>query len=135
MSNDAADENQETWDDVVSFYEDKCFFGEYWWQILTPLRLLVKKMAISERAKKFRAGQAMYTLCISTTPYHGLKEKDPSVCVDVPRPVKDEAPRFEVTYCPDQSCATEKHVCGEDNVLEVLDQVLDKLWRATKESA
>lgn len=138
MSNHAAAENQETWQEVVLFYEDESFFGKYWWQSLTPLRHLVKTIAASERAKKFRAGQAMVTLCISTTSYHGLKDQDPYVCVDVQRPmkedVKEEAPRFEIAYWPDSSRATEKHVCSEENVLEVLDQVLDQLWQATKAS-
>lgn len=133
MSSQAAAENQESWDDVVSFYEDESAFGQRW-QSLTPLRQLVKKLATSERAKKFRAGQAMFTLCISTTPYHGLQEKDPFVWVDALPPIQDEAPKFEIAYWPDTHRATEKHVCNEENVFEVLDQVLDKLWQATKAS-
>ncbi|HIK19339.1 MAG TPA: hypothetical protein IGS53_29240 [Leptolyngbyaceae cyanobacterium M33_DOE_097] len=134
MSNRTAAVNQETWNDIVKFYyEDEFFFGKHW-QSLAPLRHLVKKIAASERAKKFRAGQSMFTLCISTTPYHGLKEKDPFVCVDVLRSIKDEAPGFEIAYWSDLQCATEKHVCSEENALEVLDQVLDKLWRATEAS-
>lgn len=134
---DHAAVNQETWNDVVSFYEDESMFGRRW-QALAPLRHLVKKIATSERAKKFRAGQSMFTLCISTTPYHGLEEKDPCVCVDeinALRLINDEAPKFEIAYWPDTRCATEKYVCSEDNVLEVLDQVLDKLWEATKAGA
>ena len=131
MLNHNAAVNQETWNSMVRFYEDE-FLPMQHWQYLAPLCRLVKKIAASDRAKKFRAGQSLVTLCISTTPYHGLKEEDPSVCVEALRPVKDEAPRFEITYWQAIGQCAEKHVCDEENVLEVLDTLLDKLWRATK---
>ena len=114
---------------MVRFYE--YFLTMTHWQYLAPLCRLVKVIAASDRAKEFRAGQSMVTLLISTTSYHGLRDGDLCIAVDVHRPQDDEAPEFEIQYCP-RNQKSEKQSCNEENVSHVLDEFMDRLWHDTK---
>jgi hypothetical protein len=122
--------NQASWDFMVRFFEGYVVKPD--WEYLLPLLQLVKTIAISERALKFRAGQTVTMLKISTAPYHGLKENDAFVNVTVYEVQNDVAVSFEVTYWKPSRSSTQVWHCSQEELLSTVDSAMAQLWADTK---
>ena len=129
-STKSALENQQSWDFMVRFYEGIISRNEHHYNLI-PLLHLVNKIASSERAKKFQAGQNIHTLMISTASYYGLQKDDFHVTVGIEYN-EDESTFLAVKYFHSYTDCVEQHKCAEETVLSVLDNILERLWRETK---
>jgi uncharacterized protein YjbI with pentapeptide repeats len=120
-----AERNLDSWKEIIAFYED--FVAEPGWLRLMPLLRLVRHIAASEQARCFRAGQSLYHLVISTAPWYGLTDDDPSVVVTL-----DPKGRFEISYLDRSGHTLAKQVCEEDHGVAVIDPILARLWDETR---
>jgi hypothetical protein len=76
----SAGQNRESWREVIEFYEEMVQSPQ--WAFVAPLLTLARQFAATERAERFRAGQSVLTLVISTAPQHGLRPGEPFVTVE-----------------------------------------------------
>jgi hypothetical protein len=111
--------NQASWDAIVRFYED--FVARPQWNYLMPILRLVKTVAMSERATRFRAGQTVANLKVSTAPYHGLKAADAFISIAVQEVQNEMAVAFEVNYSRLADSGSCTWICSEEELISVLD--------------
>ena len=127
MSDELTRSNLESWREMVSYYED--FVRHTDWEWLQPLLRVVRKLAASHMAEKFRAGQSLWHLIISTAPKWGLDENEPFIAMTL----IGKSPQLKIEYWEKTGGRVlEKHTCGEDDVMPFLQPVLDRLWEGTR---
>ena len=112
---------------MISFYETLIT-----WQgpLFAPLLELVTAMAASVDASRFRAGQSLDALIISTTSYHGLEQDDPHICVQV----EWTTGLFVLEYWRghNQNDMLDSSTCQGNELMNRLSPLLEHLWRDTR---
>jgi hypothetical protein len=118
--------NLKSWDRMVLFYEGHQTSDYH--EFTTPLLELVRRIAGTRRAERFRAGSSLWHLMISTAEKHGLKEHEPFVGVTT-----DQDLRYRIEY---YSAFTRRvdaaATCDTADVLGELDRFLARLWAETR---
>ncbi len=96
--------------------------------LFEPLLSLVAAIAATDDATVFRAGQSLDALIISTTCYHGLKQKDAHVFVQA----QQTTDLFLVEYWrgqnQDDRLAT--FVCAADELPGTVLLLMERLWHS-----
>jgi hypothetical protein len=127
MSDELSQLNLDSWREMLAYYED--FVQHPDWKRLYPILRVVQRLSSSEASKRFRAGQSLWHLIISTAPKHGLEENEPFVVVTL----NGDTQQLLIEYW-DKTCGSilEKYICNEDDVMSYLHPVLNRLWENTK---
>src|SRR5688572_11364809 len=121
-------ENKQSWNRMVEFYQE---FETRQWTFLAPLADLVRTVAASDLADRFRAGPSLYHLLVSTAPRHRLEPDEPFVSVTI-----DEAGVFSLAYWREiGGPILARKRCEAKDVLSELSTLLERLWADTKGSA
>jgi len=119
-----AEENIQSWEHVVHYYE---------WISSSdsrhlPMLNLVQNLAESEQIKLFRGGTSLFTLIISTKEIHGLEKGDKSIGVEG-YPDDDLVDIFYLGTTEDES---ESFTCKSSEGMSVIQPLLDRLWAETR---
>lgn len=123
-----AGENLRAWQLALETYEWLCSKPMYS-EVLTPVFDWAKEFSQSEQAKLFRVGIPGLYLTISTKEKHGLEHGDPCIVVNV----DDEKPELLIiSYFPQNIENTENFTCKNDEIMDVLQPLLDRLWDETR---
>ncbi len=123
-----AEENLRTWQLALEMYQLLCSRPVYS-EVLMPIFNWAKEFSQSEQAKLFRAGVPGIHLTISTKEKHGLERGDPYIDIDV----DDEKPEMLViSYFERDSEKPEKFSCGNNEIKQALQPLLDRLWDETR---
>jgi len=122
-----AEKNVESWKKVVVFFRE--FASKENWEFLESMHELTEIMVKGENARLFRAGQSLYYLLISTAEKHGLESDEPFVSVQL-----EKNKLWLIQYYESLGKSTQSQTCSNNNeVLDVLQIFLDRLWLATRE--
>jgi hypothetical protein len=121
-----AEQNLQSWKEIVSFYEE---LDDPSWDWLSPLRRLVRVVAQSDRVSAFRAGQQLWELVISTAHKHGLQSGDPFVVVTVE---PHHSPPMRVEYTNHAENVYDSCECTEAEAINFLNRALARLWADTR---
>ena len=119
-------DNAGSWQGMISFYEK--IIG-WQGQRYLPLLDLVKTIADSDDALKFRAGQSLESLIVSTTSYHGLEQHDPHIVVYADR----KTDLFVIEYWCGQNKddMVESRTCQSNELLTTISPLMQRLWQDT----
>lgn len=121
-------ENKKSWNSMVWFYQKLLETPHL--RSLEPLVGLVRTVADSDLSDRFRAGQSLLTLMVSTAPKHGLEPDEPFVSVTI-----DEAGVFSLEYWREVGGPIlARKRCGAQDALSELSTLLERLWADTKGS-
>ena len=121
-----ADDNRESWRRIIEFYEEMVQSPQ--WAFVEPLLALARQFAATERAERFRAGQSVLTLMISTAPRHGLRPGEPFVSVAA----QGAGEEFKLQYWNEVGGRVlDALVCHEDELAGAVDALLARLWDDT----
>lgn len=125
-SQDLPDRNKESWIEIIAFYE-ALLDSDY--SDVAPLLLdLVSRFGATPRAERFRAGQSLWHLMISTAAQRGLKDHEPFVAVTI-----NDDFQFQIEYWEGFGKQSDDiAICDATTVLVILDQFLSRLWSDTR---
>jgi hypothetical protein len=121
--------NSASWRFIVAFFQERT--SNPYLEYLRPIHELVERLAASGYADRFRAGQSLYSLMISTAPYHGLNPDDPYVFVGT---VGYHSDLFRVEYCSGelQDDLVEERCCKADELWPNVTALIERLWDDTQ---
>ena len=124
------DDNPSSWRWTIAYFEYVTALPDPRWpdQCL-PLLRLTTYLADSDVAQKFRAGQSVSDLVISTKGKDGLHWTDQRVKVG--SAWKDEKFRVEYWRGGESGDLVEGYVVTESEIIDTLMPLLDRLWSET----
>ncbi len=130
ISDEKREDNPSSWRWTVSFFEYETTLPNFpWADQCLPLLRLTEYLAGTEVAQRFRAGQSLIDLVISTKGHHGLGWTDHYVRVGTAW--KDEKYRVEYWRGGMAGDMVVGYVVTESEIIDTLMPLLDRLWAET----